>query len=81
MNNIQNMVREFISLGIRCDAFCVPGQYPSDNTYVIESLPMDRYTVYYFERGCRIDEIKFDIEESAIANFRNRILKDISTRK
>ena len=78
MKTVGDLKKKLEGSGIRKDAYCLPGQYPGNETYVLEKGAMDRFMVYYYERGQRSDLVYYDTEVTAINAFYEKISTDKS---
>ena len=78
MNRRQLQLR-LNGLGIREDAYCLDGGYPSE-AYVL-ARDGDRWRVYYCERGQESGVAEFDDESPACLHLLELLENDRTTRK
>lgn len=65
--------------GILSTSYSLEGGFP-DETYVLASEG-GTWSVYFAERGRRIDELRFDTEDEACDELLLRLTRDPTTRK
>ncbi len=81
MDSLADLKAALKSARISSDAYSLPGQYPKDESLVLASVAMDRFAIYYSERGQWTGTQYFDRIEDAVKRFYERISDDASARE
>ena len=75
---VSEVERSLLQHGIRADAYCLMGICGSDRYCLVRGS--ENWSVFFFERGERVDERHFQTEAEACVYFLDILLADPSVR-